>query len=79
MLVNMAGCLLVSGRNGPSLGVFGRSMLAIPARSGPFLGRPWLLISEPEPPVLRATLVACTGSAGHTYRRLGGLRARHLL
>jgi hypothetical protein len=42
-----------------------------PARSGPFLGTPWLLIGEPEPPVLRATLVACKGAAGHTYRRLG--------
>jgi len=31
----------------------------IPAPSGLLLGRPLLLISEPEPPVLRATAVAC--------------------
>jgi len=31
---------------------------AIPARNGPFSGRPRLPISEPEPSVLRATLVA---------------------
>jgi hypothetical protein len=36
----------------------------VPARSGPFPGRPWLLISEPEPQDLRATLVACKDIPG---------------
>ena len=39
---------------------------AIPTRSGPFFGRPRLPISEPEPPVLRATLVACKGAASQS-------------
>ena len=35
-----------------------------------FPAGPWLPISEPEPPVLRAILVACKGTAERTYRRL---------
>lgn len=37
MLVNMAGCLLFSGRNGPSSGVFGRSRPAFPPGAIPAL------------------------------------------